>query len=125
MAMLGYAFPLYLLGAVQVVLGLMLLGPIQTARPVIVLAKLSKAPVGKTVVATLATLLSLFLVPSLWELSDLAKHSSSNDRELGSLRQRCCRHIALSRTSDTEGEGQRTSCRSVQLMMNAMLKTLT
>ena len=71
----------------QTVLGLMLLGPIQTARPVISLAKLCKLPVGKTVIATLATSLSLFLLPLLWQVSDMSKHAL-HDGEIGSLRQR-------------------------------------
>ena len=87
--MLGYAFPLYVLGSVQLVLALMLLGPIQTARPVIGLAKLTKLPVGNTIVLTLTALLTLFLVPMLWEVSSFGRRTLHDEAEIGSLRQRC------------------------------------
>ena len=103
--MLGFSFPLYVLGSVQLILSLMLLGPIQTARPVINLAKISKLPVGKTVVATLATLLSLFLFPLLWNVSDSGKRQSLlGSGELGSLRQRC---FSYTKTSTPVISGRR------------------
>lgn len=86
--MLSFAFPLYVLFSVELVLGLLLLGPIQLARPVINLAKLAKMPVGKTVLATIAVCLSLFLVPALLEVGKKGSRSFHGEGEIGSLRQR-------------------------------------
>ncbi|KAK9809442.1 hypothetical protein WJX73_007790 [Symbiochloris irregularis] len=59
----------------------MLLGPIQTARPIIALAKNSRQSVGKTIVATIATLLSLFILPPLYNFSQTNRRTANFGRE--------------------------------------------
>lgn len=87
--MLALTLPLYILLSLQFVIGLLLLTPVYLAKPAIALAKLSKTPIGLTILGTISVFLGVLLIPPLVEINIINRHASRHASELELSSRRC------------------------------------
>jgi hypothetical protein len=71
--MLGFTVPLFVLAGVETVLGVLLLAPKPFNAPAVLVMRLTKTQVGKTVINTLALMLLCLLAAPLYDIFMLHK----------------------------------------------------
>eukprot|EP00891_Asterochloris_glomerata_P006412 jgi/Astpho2/6412/Aster-08098 len=72
--MLSFVVPLMAFGGVEAVVAILLLLPLPFSRPAILLCKLTRTEVGRTVVMTTAAVLFALLAAPAWDLVHMADH---------------------------------------------------